>query len=144
MRLLVLCNVTPYPPHGGVHLRVFNLLKRIAGRHDVTLGCHSWGEEDLEGAAWLSRNGIRTVTGPLTAGNWRHIAPALGAMLSGRHPPELVQYQTPELHALVAEGGFDVLQVEETLLAPYAASLPRGARVEGDGMSPGSPCVWPA
>ncbi len=127
MRLLVLCNLVPYPPFGGVHLRVFNILKRIAGRHDVTLGCHSWSSEDLEGADWLTRNGIRTVTAPLAAANWRHVAPALGSMIFSGQPPELAQYQAPELHALVAREHFDVLQVEETLLTPYASSLPAGA-----------------
>lgn len=127
MRLLVLSNVVPYPPHGGVHQRVFHLMKRIAERHEVTLGCHSWSDEDLEGAAWLTRNGIRTVTARLNVANWRHAAPALHAMLIRRHPPEIVQYQTRELHELVARERFDVLQVEETLLAPYATSLPRGS-----------------
>ena len=125
MRLLVLSNIVPYPPYGGVHLRVFNILKRIAGRHEVTLGCHSWSPEDLEGADWLTRNGIRTVTGPLAAGNWRHAGPAVRAVIAGL-PPELVQYQTPELHALIARERFDVLQVEETMLTPYASSLPEG------------------
>jgi len=110
-----------------VHLRVFNVLKRIAGRHEVTLGCHSWSDEDQEGASWLTRNGIRTVTGRLTAANWRHAAPALGSAIFAGRPPELVQYQTPELHALIAQEHFDVLQVEETILTPYAASLPKGA-----------------
>jgi glycosyltransferase involved in cell wall biosynthesis len=124
MRLLVLCNVVPYPPHGGVHTRVFNIIQRVARRHDVTLGCHSWGEEDEAGAAWLTRNGIRTVTAPVHAANWRHAMPAVRAILAGL-PPEISQYQTRELHALVARERFDVLQIEETLLAPYATSLPR-------------------
>ncbi len=127
MRLLVLCNLVPYPPFGGVHLRVFNILKRIAGRHDVTLGCHSWSPDDLDGADWLTRNGIRTIAAPLTAANWRHVTPALRSMVFSGQPPELVQYQTPELHALIAREHFDVLQVEETLLTPYAASLPVGS-----------------
>jgi sugar transferase (PEP-CTERM/EpsH1 system associated) len=119
----VLSNVTPYPPHGGVHLRIFNLLQRIAARHEVTLGCHSWGPEDLEGAEWLNRNGLRTVTGPLVAANWRHLAPAVGGLLSGQ-PPEVVQYQSPQLRALIAKERFDVIQVEETLLAPYVSTAP--------------------
>ena len=120
----MLSNVTPYPPNGGVHLRIFNLLQRIAARHEVTLGCHSWGPEDLEGADWLNRNGLRTITGPLVAANWRHVAPAIGGMVSGQ-PPEVVQYQSPQLRALIARERFDVIQVEETLLAPYVTAVPR-------------------
>jgi len=120
----MLSNIVPYPPHGGVHLRILNIAQRIAARHEVTLGCHSWGEEDLEGAAWLNRNGLRTVTAPLRAANWRHAPPALGALLAGQ-PPEIVQYQSAELHALVANERFDLIQVEETLLTPYVTAAPR-------------------
>jgi glycosyltransferase involved in cell wall biosynthesis len=125
MRLLVLANVVPYPPHGGIHARIFNLLRRVARRHDVTLGCHSWGEDDQDGAAWLTRNGIRTLTGRVYPADWRrHAAPALRALVAGR-PPEVAQYQAAEVRALVARERFDIVQVEETILAPYATSLPR-------------------
>ena len=127
VRILVLSNVVPYPPHGGVHLRILNILQRVAQRHDVTLGCHSWGDADLDGAAWLNRNGVRTITAPLLPANWRHAAPALQAALFRGQPPEIVQYQAPKLHALIAQERFDILQVEETLLAPYASSLPSEA-----------------
>jgi len=129
VRILVLTNVVPYPPHGGVHLRVFHLLKRIARKHDVTLGCHAWCQEEAESARGLSQFGIQTVTGLLTVGGWKHVWPGVGAALSGR-PPELVQYQTPELHALLRKERFDVVQVEETLLAPYADSIPERAQTK--------------
>ncbi len=127
MRVLVLSNIVPYPPHGGVHLRILSVLLRIARKHEVTLGCHSWGVEDREGVDWLNRNGVRTICGPLVAANWRHIAPAARDMARFRQPPEMAQYQSPEIHALIARERFDILQIEETLLAPYARSLPRDA-----------------
>jgi len=123
----MLSNVVPYPPHGGVHLRILNILQRVAQRHEVTLGCHSWCEADLEGAAWLNRNGVRTITAPLSPANWRHVGPALRAALIAGQPPEIVQYQAPALRELIARERFDILQIEETLLAPYADSLPDDA-----------------
>jgi glycosyltransferase involved in cell wall biosynthesis len=126
VRILFLSNVVPYPPHGGVHLRVFHILKRIAEQHEVVLGCHAWCEEEVEGAAQLAKFGIRAVTGILSVGDWRHFGPGMRAALVGR-PPEVVQYQTPELRALIRREHFDVVQVEETLLAPYADSIPAGA-----------------
>jgi glycosyltransferase involved in cell wall biosynthesis len=123
MRLLCLTNVVPYPPQGGVQLRVYNLLRRAARKHEITVGSHAWSDEDRDNAAALTRQGIRTVTGALTGQNWRRdLLPATRCLLGGQ-PPEIVQYQTPELHALVRQESFDVLQVEETLLAPYAQSL---------------------
>jgi polysaccharide biosynthesis protein PslH len=122
VRILCLTNVVPYPPHGGVQLRVLNLFTRIARQHEVTIGCHAWCDEDRDNAAALSYRGIRTVTGALSGANWRRdFIPAAKCLLAGK-PPEIVQYQTPELHALVRNECFDILQVEETLLAPYAKS----------------------
>lgn len=130
MRLLVVANIVPYPPHGGVHQRIFHLLERVANRHDVTLACHAWCDEDRRNAEWLTRNGIRTVTAPLRPANWRHTVPALCGALGAGQPPEVVQYQTPELHALIARERFDLVQVEETILAPYAWSLPHDAKTK--------------
>jgi hypothetical protein len=39
-------------------------------------------------------------------------------------PPETVKMQAAELHQLVRDGAYDVLQVEETILAPYFRSMP--------------------
>ena len=130
MRLLMLANVMPYPAHGGVHLRVLNLLQRVARRHEVTLGCHSWSDEEeaevADRVAWLAQQGIRTVTGQARAANRKHLIPSLRHLFAGQ-PPELAQYQSTALQALVTQGQFDVLQVEETMLTPYLAWLPAGS-----------------
>jgi glycosyltransferase involved in cell wall biosynthesis len=105
-------------------------LSRIARKHEVTVGAHAWSDEDRDNAAALTQKGIRTVTGALAPENWkRDILPATRCLLAGK-PPEIVQYQTPELHALVRDERFDILQVEETLLAPYAASCAPRAGVK--------------
>ena len=126
MRILFLTNLVPYPLHGGVQLRVFHLARRIARKHEVTLGCHSWDRTDCENADLLSRRYIPTVCGPVYAFDSRHLLPSLSAALHGR-PPETAQYQSPVLHDLVRKGNYDIIQIEETLLAPYAESIPRGA-----------------
>lgn len=38
-RLLLLAQTLPFPPDGGVHIRIFNVLKLLAQRYDVTLLC---------------------------------------------------------------------------------------------------------
>ena len=131
MRILCLVNVVPYPLYGGVQLRVFHLLRRIARRHEVTIGCHAWDDEtDFDNAAALTRKGLRTVPGLITDWSWkRHTLPAAGHLLHG-YPPELAQYQSPVLHDLVRSERFDILQIEETLLTPYAKSLPPGAKTK--------------
>jgi glycosyltransferase involved in cell wall biosynthesis len=107
-------------------LRILHLLQRIARHHDVTLGCHVWDERDREGVEALNQLGIRTVGADIWAGSLRrHALPGIVNALRGI-PPETAQYQTRELHALVAKGEYDVLHVEETTLTPYARSIPAG------------------
>ena len=128
MRILSLANVVPYPAHGGLHLRILNLLERIATRHEVTLGCHLWDESDRASFEPLNDRGIRTVGARVWPGSWRrHGLAALRAGLRGL-PPETAQYQTAELHRLVREGDYDLLHVEESILAPYARSCPPDRR----------------
>lgn len=38
-RLLLLAQTLPFPPDGGVHIRIFNVLKLLALEYDVTLLC---------------------------------------------------------------------------------------------------------
>lgn len=38
-RLLLLAQTLPFPPDGGVHIRIFNVLKLLAQRYDVTMLC---------------------------------------------------------------------------------------------------------
>jgi glycosyltransferase involved in cell wall biosynthesis len=124
MRILVLANSTPWPPRGGPQLRIRHLLERIAGQHEVVLGCHMWSDADRDGVAELNRRGLRTVGGMIRfppAQRW-----LLNAALHGLQglPPETVKMQAPELHQLVRDGAYDLLQVEETILAPYFRSMP--------------------
>ena len=125
MRILYIVNVTPYPAHGGVHLRILNLLERTASKHDVTLGCHVWNDADREGVRQLNQRGIRTVGGMVWRASMRHALPALRRAMRGI-PPETAQYQADEIHALIRAGNYDVLHIEESILAPYAGSIPPG------------------
>ncbi|MFN8668505.1 MAG: glycosyltransferase family 4 protein [Gemmatimonadaceae bacterium] len=128
MRILSLANITPYPARGGIHLRILNLLSRVARRHDVTLGCHFWDERDQESADALTGMGIRTIGGLVRPGSLRrHALPGIRQALRGI-PPETAQYQSPALHQLVQRGEYDLLHVEETILTPYLRSIAPGRR----------------
>src|SRR5262249_18688122 len=128
VRLLVLANIVPFPAHGGIQLRILELLRRTARHHDVTLGCHSWVPDDDANARALAETGMRTITGRIKATPAiRHAWSACRFAASGR-PPELALYQSGELRqrlrSLLATETFDLLQIEETLLTPYLSLLP--------------------
>lgn len=119
----------PYPVHGGFQLRLFNLLMRIKQHHDVAIACHVWTEQDVEGAAWLSNHGIRTITAPLAAMTWRHVLPSIiGYFLRGQ-PPEVAQFQSQELRQAIESEQVDILQIEESILAPYYNLKPTAKKI---------------
>ncbi len=124
MRILFIANITPWPAHGGVHLRILHLLQQTAREHEVALGCHVWNDADRAGVVELNRQGIPTTGGTMWWASARHALPALRRALRGI-PPESAQYQAAEIHALIRAGDYDVLHIEESILAPYAESAPR-------------------
>ena len=129
MRILMLANIVPYPARGGIHLRIFHLLKRIAEHHDVTLACHMWDEDDRAGIDALNAAGIHA-TGALLR-PWsppRNLLPAVAGALRGV-PPEVTQFAHAELHAIVQAGAYDLLHVEETILTPYVRSAPKNRHI---------------
>lgn len=129
MRILCLANVTPWPARSGITLRILRLLERVAAQHEVTLGCHTWDAADREAVAALTRQGIHAIGGAVRPASLRsHAWKGVRAALRGL-PPETAQYQAPELHALVRAGNYDLLHIEESILAPYVASLPTGRRI---------------
>jgi len=129
VRILCIANVTPWPPRSGITLRILRLLERVGAVHEVTLGCHTWGTADREAVDALTRQGIRTVGGAVRPASLRsHAWKGIRAGLQGL-PPETAQYQAPELHALIAAGDYDLLHIEESILAPYARSMPAGRRI---------------
>jgi glycosyltransferase involved in cell wall biosynthesis len=162
MRILVISNVVPYPPHGGSQLRILRILERVAAVHQVSLCCHAWSTADEVSARRLTKLGIRTFTGRLGPQiDLPKIAAAARFGIAGR-PPELALYRSPELtkvvRGLLRAEAFDILQVEETVLAHYVDLLPpdsptktlltfhdihfrQAARVAALEKSPGM-CLW--
>jgi glycosyltransferase involved in cell wall biosynthesis len=129
VRILCIANVTPWPPRSGITLRILRLLERVGAVHEVTLGCHTWDAADREAVETLTRRGIRTVGGAVRPASLRsHAWKGIRAGLRGV-PPETAQYQAPELHALIQAGDFDLLHIEESILAPYAQSMPTDRRI---------------
>ena len=136
MRILVIANVAPLPAYSGFRLRMLHLLRRTAERHEVVLACHVWDETEEEGARALGAEGILTVTARLSRRPLARLVPGLlRNALSGR-PPELALWWCPELaekiRGLLREKPFDLIQIEETTLAPYLDVV----RAETD-----APCV---
>jgi sugar transferase (PEP-CTERM/EpsH1 system associated) len=124
MNLLFLTPQLPYPPEHGGALRAYNLIRALAQHHHITLLSFVRSPADLEQAGPLRDycQRIEVVPAP-TRSPWRR---ALSAFLSPE--PDLAlrlvsaEFQA-RLDALLREKHFDVIQIEEIMLARYGLAL---------------------
>ena len=123
MRLLFLTPQFPYPPHKGTTLRNYNLIAGLAARHEIDLlSVHD--SPQVPPGTPLDRlcRRIAVVTVPARSNVRRGIDtlvspwPDMGLRLWS--PQYLAQ-----LHAWLADGHYDAIQIEGIELARYGLSL---------------------
>ncbi|MFZ5876643.1 MAG: glycosyltransferase family 4 protein [Nitrospirota bacterium] len=128
LRILIVSMVTPLPLKAGGRVRVFNLLKRLAPRHRVTLLCLVDSDEEFAahraeleilcerviGVRW--RPGLQGLIGRVMR------AGALGLRL----PVVTLNKRSPKLAAvlrgLLRDERFDVVQIEWIQMAQHVAA----------------------
>src|SRR5258705_441699 len=62
MRVLIIADYLPYPLIGGDRIRIYNLLRRVAARHEVYLAAFLERPEDAEGVPHLEQFCARVET----------------------------------------------------------------------------------
>jgi sugar transferase (PEP-CTERM/EpsH1 system associated) len=132
MRILIIADYLPYPLVGGDRIRIYNLLSRIARRHEVSLAGFLEQPEDAEGVPHL-----RELCARVEAASFKptsrlvKVLGMLGFGLAGK-PPELNLLHSDELATkiwrLAASVEFDVVQIEHSRMALYRETLPRPVR----------------
>lgn len=132
MNILVITNTTPYPTISGGRLRVYNLLKRVAQRHQVWLASHLHSPDERVDLNTLGVFCQGVVTGTLRRQSpLAHMPGLLRYVLKGI-PPELKFLYSEELAAkiqrLAQQIPFDLIQIEESALAPYIELIPPGPK----------------
>lgn len=137
LRVAVVDEEPPYPLDSGKRIRTFELLSRLASRHDITLLAHEHAQSELtrEAVAALQAAGIECRLAP------RQVAAKQGAGFYGRLAANLLSPRpysvdsncTPALRALVAQAArqesFDLWHVEWTPLAELATAAGEAPRV---------------
>ena len=130
MRILVVSNYLPYPQLTGGRIRVYNLLRRVANRHEVSLAALLESPQDAEGIPHLQEFCARVETAPFPAHQRSRLAKAPGMLryvLQGR-PPDLMLLHSEELvtkiRQLFSGMDFDIVQIE-SMMALYLETLPR-------------------
>jgi glycosyltransferase involved in cell wall biosynthesis len=132
VRILLLAPYPPYPPRGGGALRIYNLLRGLAARHEVSLLSFAPSPEAVAGLAPLREIcAVSTVIGPPR----RSLATRAATTLSSPLPDMALRNADPAyaaaLSRTLASQRFDVVQAESIEMAGYAlrarAFAPPGA-----------------
>ncbi len=120
MKILILCPYPPYPPHGGGTMRIYQLVRGLAARHDLT--CLSFApdaaaEQALAPLQRVCR--VVTVRGPIARSLPRRAWTTLVSPL----PDMALRNATPAyasaLRALLATEQFDIVQAESIEMAGH-------------------------
>ena len=116
MKILFLSPTVPFPLTDGGRIRVFNLLKQIATKNDVTLLALETQPSDAEGVAQLQQLGVQVHLVP----NASTLPPvSLGTLLKAfirRQPITVARYDLPpyrqKFRELIATETFDLVHYE--------------------------------
>lgn len=137
LHLLVLLPVSPLPVFSGGRLRMLEVLKRLAPRHDVTVVSFWRTEEERAGLRTLAARWPLEVIGvPYTSpGRGRALPAAAAWRLHGMGrgwPAAVASWRQPAmfraLDQVLARKPVDLIQIEFTFLSHYAlayAGIPR-------------------
>jgi glycosyltransferase involved in cell wall biosynthesis len=133
MKILVVSLQFPFPPRTGGSQRVYQLLRQIAARHDVTLLSYARPDEQ-ESVDALRRELPVEIVPRDRPSQWARRAVQLRSIVS-RQPFSAHEYYSPALqHALddlCTRESFDLVQLEGALLC--GLDLPPDVRVILDG-----------
>jgi len=131
MRILIIADYLPYPLIGGDRIRIYNLLRRVASRHEVSLAAFLETPDDAEGVPHLQQFCVRVETASLRRRSPLAHMPGLFRYALEGKPPELKFLQSEELvskiRQLVSTIDFDIVQIESRM-GLYLETLPRNRR----------------
>jgi sugar transferase (PEP-CTERM/EpsH1 system associated) len=132
MRILIISDYLPYPLIGGERIRIYNILRRVATRHEVSLAAFLGRPEDAEGVPHLQQICARVEAASFQRrSRLVKLSGMLRFALAGK-PMELNLLHSEELVAkikqLVSTEDFDIVQIEHSHMGLYLESIPRNNR----------------
>lgn len=128
MHILFITDYVPYPPVSGTRVRVYNLMRRVAQHHRVSLAALTTPDDDGEGVVHLRTFCEQVVTAPIRRRSFLAHLPGLLRFALAGWPLELKFLYSHELVDKIKELGatvpIDVLQIEDARMALYNEALP--------------------
>jgi sugar transferase (PEP-CTERM/EpsH1 system associated) len=131
MRILMVTNYLPYPQLSGGQIRIYNLLRRVADRHEVSLAALLESPQDADGVSHLRQFCARVETAHVQQrGRLSKAVGMAGYLLEGK-PPDLMLLHSEELigkiKQLSATIDFDIVQME-SVMGLYLETFPSPKR----------------
>ncbi len=130
MKILFLANRVPYPPYRGDKLKIFNLARRLKGKHELVLLTFAQTEEDLTYKQELEK--IFTEVHFVYLPKWKSALQCLTALWRPE-PLQVLYFQSggmaQELDALLGKHTFDAIHVQHLRMSPYLARRKDLARI---------------
>jgi sugar transferase (PEP-CTERM/EpsH1 system associated) len=128
LRILIITEHFPYPPIAGTPIRSFNLLSRLARKHEVWLASFIRPPEDVEALRRMQSICRGIATAPARCARaYDRPGEALRYLLGGK-PFELRLYMSGDfaekIRGLVSAVEFDVVEIIDSYMALYLEILP--------------------
>jgi sugar transferase (PEP-CTERM/EpsH1 system associated) len=120
MKILFLANRVPYPPFRGDKLKIFNLAKRLAGKHELHLLTFAQTEEDMGYKDELEKifKEVHLVYLP----KWKSALKCITGAWDSR-PLQVLYFQSAEmqgqLDSLLSLHKYDAVHVQHLRMSPY-------------------------
>ena len=123
MKILFLANRVPYPPYRGDKLKIFNLARRLNGRHELHLLTFAQNEEDMGYKEELEK--IFTHVHFVYLPKWKSAVNCLAGIWD-RRPLQVLYFQSKELQLqldkLLEKHNYAAVHVQHLRMSPYLAA----------------------
>lgn len=128
MRILIISTQFPYPSRSGFEVRVYQLMRQLARRHEVTLLSYALPEEGEDVAALAAELTVRVVERSASPTKAKRAVQLLS--LASQLPYACREVRSQQMQRaideLCARVQFDVIQLESVLACQF--SLPAGPK----------------
>ena len=121
MKILIVSAQFPYPPRSGFAMRVYQLARQLAGRHDVTILSYAWAHEREAVAALAEEISVHAVQREPMSLRAKRTAQAV-SMFSAR-PYYCREVYSAEMQRairdLCSDRAFEIVQLESSFLCAF-------------------------
>ena len=128
LNILLISPWLPWPPHDGARIRILETLRYLGSRHRVTLVAHIHAEDERAHVAQLREYCEDVQVSLLSGGTARRIGRMARATLAGAPLIQGIHFDSglaKRIATTTEQRKFDVVQIELSLIARYAAAVRR-------------------